>query len=118
MCTRATAPSSGRFAEIRRVVVFSRQPTRTTSFTSQGTRRDNTRRIAPVGDIAKLEKCGFDPKGTPAVQAWYNHCGSGNVRIRIDRFIGDNTFQCVGPGLTLLGVWPDFYDAWYDNRTC
>ncbi|MFB9904293.1 DUF6355 family natural product biosynthesis protein [Allokutzneria oryzae] len=73
---------------------------------------------APVGDVAKLEKCGFDRKGTPAVQAWYNHCGSGSVWIQVDHFVGDNTFQCVGPGLTLLGVWPDVYDAWYDNRTC
>ncbi|GAA3990735.1 hypothetical protein GCM10022247_06910 [Allokutzneria multivorans] len=61
---------------------------------------------------------GYYRAGTPAVQAWYNHCGGGKVWIKVFHTFGDDTFWCVGPGHTHLGVWPEINDAVYDNRTC
>lgn len=33
----------------------------------------------------------------------YNHCSSGNVKIRIDYIFGNRT-QCVKPGITTLDI--------------
>ncbi|WP_086824171.1 DUF6355 family natural product biosynthesis protein [Allokutzneria sp. NRRL B-24872] len=73
---------------------------------------------AGADEVVAAAKCGFHKEGTPAVQAWYNHCGSGNVWIRKTYAVGSDEFECVRPGDTLLGVWPYITGAYYDNRTC
>ena len=49
--------------------------------------------------VVTASTCGFyqDP-----YYAYYNHCGSGNVKIQIDMNFGNRT-QCVSPGVTNLG---------------
>ncbi|WP_086824169.1 DUF6355 family natural product biosynthesis protein [Allokutzneria sp. NRRL B-24872] len=73
---------------------------------------------ADAAPVERAAKCGYYRAGTPAVQAWYNHCGGGKVWIKVFHTFGDDTFWCVGPGHTSLGVWPEINDAVYDNRTC
>ncbi|CAM5736440.1 hypothetical protein STENM223S_07693 [Streptomyces tendae] len=54
-------------------------------------------------------------------RAYYNHCGTGNVVIFVDRLnIGGirDYEQCVTPGDHYLGSWPDFQGAWYAGKTC
>ncbi|GAA3987033.1 hypothetical protein GCM10022247_01690 [Allokutzneria multivorans] len=46
----------------------------------------------------------------------YNHCGTGNVLIHVDRLnIGGikDYEKCVPPGITKLGAWPDWKGAHY-----
>jgi hypothetical protein len=69
----------------------------------------------------------LDAKGDPCgwfanPGAYYNHCGTGNVVIYVDRWnIGGirDYEQCVGPGTTYLGGgWPDYQGAWYVGKSC
>lgn len=48
---------------------------------------------------ASAAPCGYYNNGLPR----YNHCGSGNVKIRVDNLFGYETW-CVGPGVTTLGI--------------
>lgn len=67
-------------------------------------------RIASAGAVAALATAGLGLTSAPAEAMgcgyqyisgdyWYNHCGSGNVKIRIDRVIGGE-YVCFGPGAT------------------
>ncbi|GAA3990331.1 hypothetical protein GCM10022247_06250 [Allokutzneria multivorans] len=44
--------------------------------------------------------------------AYYNHCGSGNVTIHIEKLFGDKE-QCVTPGHTPIGLQPFTTFAYY-----
>lgn len=48
---------------------------------------------------ATAAPCGFFNAGVPS----YNHCGTGKVKIRVDKIFGNHT-QCVGPGITRLDI--------------
>lgn len=48
---------------------------------------------------ANAAPCGYYNNGLPR----YNHCSSGNVKIRIDYIFGNRT-QCVKPGITTLDI--------------
>ncbi|MFF0746379.1 DUF6355 family natural product biosynthesis protein [Streptomyces sp. NPDC004111] len=84
---------------------------------------------APAGVTAAAQQQDGKPgvKGDPCgwfanPGAYYNHCGTGNVVIYVDRWnIGgiSDYEKCVGPGTTYLGGgWPDFQGAWYVGRSC
>ena len=54
--------------------------------------------------VAAATPCGYlGNTGTNAgnLNANYNHCGSGNVRVQIDYQVG-NDFRCVSPGITWI----------------
>ncbi|MFB9904231.1 DUF6355 family natural product biosynthesis protein [Allokutzneria oryzae] len=44
--------------------------------------------------------------------AYYNHCGSGNVLIHIEKLFGDEE-KCVSPGNTPIGLQPFTHGAYY-----
>lgn len=56
--------------------------------------------VGPVGSCgAYVTSVG----GLENPHLFYNHCGTGNVKIRVDRTWAAPTEQCVGPGVTDLG---------------
>lgn len=62
---------------------------------------------------AEAMGCGYQVFGN---DYWYNHCGSGNVKIKIDRVIGSE-YKCVGPGATPIdrGFWRPTNAFYIDN---
>ncbi|WP_086824432.1 DUF6355 family natural product biosynthesis protein [Allokutzneria sp. NRRL B-24872] len=71
------------------------------------------------GEAAASADCGWYTDWTAT--GYYNHCGPTNVMIWVDRvnLAGYKDFEkCVKPGITRLGPWPDFKNAWYLGRTC
>ncbi|MPZ80763.1 MAG: hypothetical protein GEV28_10335 [Actinophytocola sp.] len=44
--------------------------------------------------------------------AWYNHCGSTNVLVRVDK-PGDDYIYCLPPGDTWLGAETEVENAYY-----
>ncbi|WP_407638808.1 DUF6355 family natural product biosynthesis protein [Allokutzneria albata] len=48
----------------------------------------------------------------------YNHCGDTNVTITVDRIRGENFEKCVPPGITHIGQWPLYHNAWYVRNRC
>lgn len=67
--------------------------------------------------VASAAPCGFY---NDIGRHWYNHCGPGNVKIRIhwDNFLAPDREEdrCVGPGVTEIGI-PNslkrISNAWY-----
>lgn len=60
--------------------------------------------------------CGWDPDATGA---YYNHCGSTKVVIRVERHLGLPGFdRCVRPGRTYLGSLSEIRYAWYKGVLC
>lgn len=54
--------------------------------------------------VTSAAACGYTGNsGTNAgnLNAYYNHCGTGNVRVQIDYQVG-NDFRCVSPGVTWI----------------
>ncbi|MEU5084843.1 MULTISPECIES: DUF6355 family natural product biosynthesis protein [Streptomyces] len=84
--------------------------------------------IAPAVAAAPMQTTGTRQAATACGwrtdwtgHAYYNHCGTGNVVIFVDRLnIGGirDYEQCVTPGDHYLGDWPDFQGAWYAGKTC
>lgn len=77
--------------------------------------------IFVMAPSAGASSCGYyreqsvTPFGQSATTHLYNHCGSGNVKIRIDNEAGFNT-KCVGPGVTRLGTdTPGFFHNYITN---
>ena len=62
--------------------------------------------LSPSPSVTDVEPeavaCGYTGNH-PSHDSWYvagyNHCGTGNVKVQIDYFIGNDT-KCVGPGLS------------------
>jgi hypothetical protein len=71
--------------------------------------------IAVVGGVtatsAQAAPCGGYETSS---WAYYNHCGSGYVQIKVDRnWPTKDTYQCVGPGITGLGTADGVNRSWY-----
>ncbi|WP_143261597.1 DUF6355 family natural product biosynthesis protein [Allokutzneria sp. NRRL B-24872] len=50
--------------------------------------------------------------------AFYGHCGSGWVQIRVEKLILPNEVHCVGPGTTRIGYVPQTRYAVYLGKSC
>ena len=70
----------------------------------------NFKKLSVGAATLALATAGFGPATTPALAMecgfqvlghdyWYNHCGTGNVQVQVDRLIG-NEEACFGPGAT------------------
>ncbi|MCP2048875.1 UNVERIFIED_ORG: hypothetical protein J3D58_002947 [Paenarthrobacter nicotinovorans] len=56
--------------------------------------------------VAQAASCGFQGKNNEAYDAvHYNHCGSGNVYVQIDYWIGTGN-ACLGPGMSSITSFP------------
>lgn len=66
----------------------------------------------PAAAQAPTGPCGFSENFTGA---YYNHCGSGQVQVRIVKSwpFAEDPEICVGPGMTYLGKTDDIENAFY-----
>lgn len=71
--------------------------------------------VAPADAQVQAYPCGWS---TSNLWAYYNHCGSGNVVIFVQRRVTSDYYRCVGPGVTRLGLVTSTSGAWYDGRSC
>ncbi|SDM25345.1 hypothetical protein SAMN04489726_0608 [Allokutzneria albata] len=78
--------------------------------------------VAPATATASSTKCGVyvdhDYPQPDGPQLMYNHCGDTNVTITVDRIRGENFEKCVPPGITHIGQWPLYHNAWYVRNRC
>jgi hypothetical protein len=69
-----------------------------------------------LGETAVAAPCGFYET---ASSAYYRHCGSTTVEIRVDAWDGTSDYECVGPwSTTYLGRNEDVDYAVYQHVGC
>lgn len=78
--------------------------------TQQVTGAQSQAALAAKGDVGASDyDCGWNQDWMG--QAYYNHCGSGSVRIQVNGTVSET--RCVGENITYLGSYPRVTSAWY-----
>lgn len=78
--------------------------------------------VTPTTAVRQDFSCGYDGyDGSNGDQPLYNHCGRGNIVIRVHHFFWQTTYACMEPGVHEI---PQGRSPWriigaeYDGHSC